>query len=160
MASLRKILRRGWRCESGAEFVEAALAIPLLLLVVLGIMDFGLMFQQYEVLTNAAREGARVAVLPTYQANLQTNVSARVNQYVTAAFLASGGAVTVDPVVVTTGVALPGSPCRMTTYQVKVRYTHQFFFLAGIGKYFGANFGTKQLTASSTMRSEIPGTGC
>jgi Flp pilus assembly protein TadG len=161
MAALIKILRR-WRCDSGAEFVEAALAMPLLLLVVFGIMDFGLMFQQYEVLTNAAREGARIAVLPTYQgASLQANVQNRVQQYINASFLASGGSPTVAPVVVTSGVAVGGgSTCTMTTYKVTVTYPHQFLFLAGIGNYFGTTFGTKTLTASSTMRSEIPGTGC
>ena len=32
----------------------------------LGIIDFGFLFQRYEVVTNAAREGARVAILPGY----------------------------------------------------------------------------------------------
>ncbi len=57
-------IRRGWRSESGAELVELALALPLLLLVVMGIIDFGFLFQRYEVVTNAAREGARIATLP------------------------------------------------------------------------------------------------
>ena len=52
----------------GAELIEFAFIFPLLLLVCLGIVDFGLLFQRYEVLTNAAREGARVAVLPGYTA--------------------------------------------------------------------------------------------
>ena len=56
----------GWRSEEGAQLVEFALVLPLLLLVVLGIAEFGFMFQRYEVVTNAAREGARMAVLPGY----------------------------------------------------------------------------------------------
>ncbi len=54
--------------ERGQAIVELALTLPLLLLVLLGIFDFGLMFQRFEVVTNAAREGARVAVLPDYTA--------------------------------------------------------------------------------------------
>ena len=50
---------------------------PTLLLVMLGIMDFGFLFQRYEVVTNAAREGARVAILPGYQT---PDVEARVNR--------------------------------------------------------------------------------
>ena len=46
--------------------IEFALIFPLLLLVILGIVDFGFLFQRYEVLTNATREGARMAVLPGY----------------------------------------------------------------------------------------------
>ena len=61
---------RGSRREisSGARRggLEFALCLPtILLVIVMGIFDFGLMFQHYEVVTNAAREGAsRVGVLP------------------------------------------------------------------------------------------------
>ena len=50
----RERLARG---ERGAELIEFALVLPLLLLLVLGIVDFGFMFQRLEVVTNAAREG-------------------------------------------------------------------------------------------------------
>ena len=59
-------LSRRWRSEDGAQLVEFALVLPLLLFVVLGIAEFGFIFQRYEVVTNAAREGARIAVLPGY----------------------------------------------------------------------------------------------
>ena len=61
MATLATVANRG---ERGQAIIELALTLPLLLLIVLGIFDFGLMFQKYEVVTNAAREGARVGVLP------------------------------------------------------------------------------------------------
>jgi Flp pilus assembly protein TadG len=150
MASLLRLLRRA-RGESGAEFVEFALAFPLLLLVVLGIMEFGLMFQQYEVLTNAAREGARVAVLPGYTS---ADVQTRVDQYIAASFLSTGGTVTTT-VGAPTDVAI-GATC-MTTITVTVTYPHAMLFLSGIGNYFGTSFGTKTLTASSTMRVESGG---
>ena len=54
------------RSQRGAELIEFALIFPLLLLLMLGIVDFGFMFQRFEVLTNATREGARLAVLPGY----------------------------------------------------------------------------------------------
>ena len=37
--------------------IEFSLTLPLLLLIVLGIIEFGLIFREYEVITNAAREG-------------------------------------------------------------------------------------------------------
>ena len=64
------------RTERGQAIVELALTLPLLLLVVLGIFDFGLMFQRFEIVTNAAREGARVAVLPDYTDPHQAEVHA------------------------------------------------------------------------------------
>jgi Flp pilus assembly protein TadG len=155
MAALIVNALRRWRCDSGAEFVEAALAFPLLLLIVLGIMDFGLMFQQYEVITNAAREGARIAVLPNYN---DADVTARVNQYIDASFLSTGGSVTVAPVA-RTNVVITAGKC-MTAATVSLTYPHEFFFLGGIGNYFGATFGTKTLRASSTMRAEITAATC
>jgi len=50
--------------ERGAALLEAAFTIPLLLLVAIGIFEFGRAYQTWQVLTNAAREGARMAVLP------------------------------------------------------------------------------------------------
>src|SRR5262245_36628295 len=72
-------LFRGRReSERGAELIEFALVLPLLLLLVLGIVDFGFMFQRLEVVTNAAREGARIAVLPGYDTD---DVIGRVTNY-------------------------------------------------------------------------------
>ena len=67
------------RSEAGAELVEFALVLPMLLLVFGGIVDFGLLLQRQQVVTNAAREGARLAVLPGYTA---ADVQARVTQFV------------------------------------------------------------------------------
>ena len=51
------------RSQAGAELVEFALVLPILLLVFGGIVDFGLLLQRQQVITNAAREGARLAVV-------------------------------------------------------------------------------------------------
>ena len=79
MAQVRRLLRR-FCAEQAAQLVEFALVLPMLLLVVLGIAEFGFIFQRYEVVTNAAREGARMAVLPGYTT---ADVDARVRVYVT-----------------------------------------------------------------------------
>ena len=68
-----------FRSERGAELIEFALVLPILLLVFAGIVDFALMFQRFLTVSNAAREGARIAVLPGYT---QTDVQNRVTQYV------------------------------------------------------------------------------
>lgn len=49
------------RREQGAVAVELALLMPLFLLVVAAVIDFGLLFWEQAVLTNAVREGARAA---------------------------------------------------------------------------------------------------
>jgi Flp pilus assembly protein TadG len=59
------MLRR-WLCrrESGQELVEYALILPLLLLLLVGIIEFSIVIFSYDTLANAAREGARVAIIP------------------------------------------------------------------------------------------------
>ncbi|MFC6238780.1 TadE/TadG family type IV pilus assembly protein [Longivirga aurantiaca] len=49
--------------DSGAAAVEFALVVPLLLLIVFGIINFGVLFSQQVSINNAVREGARRAVV-------------------------------------------------------------------------------------------------
>jgi hypothetical protein len=53
----------GSSADRGAAAVEFALLLPFLLLIVLGIIDFGRMLNAQETLTQAAREGARLVAL-------------------------------------------------------------------------------------------------
>ena len=47
------------RRERGQSLVETAIVVPILLLLLAAVIDFGRVFDAYIVLTNAAREGAR-----------------------------------------------------------------------------------------------------
>jgi Flp pilus assembly protein TadG len=152
MAALKTVSnwRRFARGERGAELIEFALVLPLLLLVVLGIVDFGFMFQRLEVVTNAAREGARIAVLAGYST---IDVKDRVNDY-----LLEGGVpivVGTNPVINVNQVplAVPGGG-TITAEQVQVTYTHTYMFLSGLASWFGGSFSTVPLNAVSTMRVE------
>ncbi len=51
------------RKEKGQSLVELAIILPLLLLILLGIIDFGRVFYSYVTITNASREGARYGAL-------------------------------------------------------------------------------------------------
>src|SRR5213592_4351379 len=65
------------RSERGQALLETALTLPLLLLVSVSIFEFGRAYQTWQILTNAAREGARVAVLPNSTVgDVQSRVSA------------------------------------------------------------------------------------
>jgi Flp pilus assembly protein TadG len=180
MAALNRFLKRLLRGESGAELVEFSLTLPLLLLVALGIIEFGQIFREYEVVVNAAREGARIAILPVYADTAtaaQTNVTARVDQYLSTAGLATtssvrsvcGGGVAAgsypacsssswnwtsvqDP-------ALSPGVC-VKSFPVRVEYVHSVLFLDGIMRYFGGSFGNVTLASTARMRSEIGASSC
>ena len=55
----RRLLRAG----RGQSLVEFALVLPILMIMVFGIIDFGMGLRSYISLTNATREGARFAAV-------------------------------------------------------------------------------------------------
>ena len=100
----RRIKRRG------AAAVEFALVAPVFFLMVFGMIEFGRMVMVQQVITNASREGARLAVLdsPTPTAGVVANT---VENYLQNAGI-SGGSVTIDPSEPTT--AGYGDPVTVT----------------------------------------------
>ncbi len=51
--------------ERGAGVVEFALVLPLLMMLVFGTIQFGLLYNRQQALHAPAREGARLAALPS-----------------------------------------------------------------------------------------------
>lgn len=68
---MRVIRRSG---ERGQGLVEFALVLPMLLMVVFAIVEFGVLYQRNVMLTNASREGARVAAVGATTAEIQARV--------------------------------------------------------------------------------------
>ena len=58
LVSLRVLSAEGVRRDEGQSLVELALALPLLLLILLGLADFGRAFYYTTIISNAARAGA------------------------------------------------------------------------------------------------------
>ena len=59
------------RGEEGQDIVEFALVLPILMIVLFGIIDFGWIFYSTAMVGNAAREGARFAVM-NYEGSVST----------------------------------------------------------------------------------------
>lgn len=141
-----------WASECGAEVIEFAIVLPLLLLIIFGMVDFGFLFQRYVVLTNAAMEGARVAVLPGYN---DTDAENRVIAY----GMDSGlpGADTCPPLCPDSGSTdLPGPGTTLWPGKVvTVTYVHTYSYIGPIAELFGGSFSTVTLTARATMRSQV-----
>lgn len=66
------------RSRRGASALEFALVLPIFLLALMGILEFGRAVMVKQIITNAAREGARKAILPGAQ---NTSVTTLVGNY-------------------------------------------------------------------------------
>ena len=134
------------RSERGAELVEFAFVLPLLLLLGLGICDFGMLFQRYEIVTNAAREGARAGAVGLTQPQIETVVRT---------YLEAGG-LTGEP---TIEVASPDIGANLNVVRVTVEYPNGTFIVGPIAKLFDSSIQAVTLRSASTMRVEIQAQG-
>lgn len=143
--------RRRLRSARGAELIELALILPLLLLLIGGVVDFAFMFQAFEVINNAAREGARMRVLPGYN---NADAASRVAAYVSAAGLPATPTTTVTAVTLAAGTG--GGASTSTGFEVTVTYVHQFTMLGPLLSLAGGGTigNSVTLSARSVMRSE------
>ena len=117
--------RRVWALfgsDRGSELVEMAIVTPIFVLLIMGIIDFGFLFQRYEVVVNAAREGARLAIVGTLD---NDNVEIRVQNYLTSSGLA--GPATAD----VQDTSMDVSGVTVSTKTVTVVYPSSFVFLPG-----------------------------
>jgi Flp pilus assembly protein TadG len=100
--------RRRKSNRRGVAAVEFAVVAPIFFLFVMGIIEFGRMVMVQQVITNAAREGARVGTLDN---STLTSVTDKVNTYLTAAKIPNATvSVTPNP----PSSATSGSPVAVT----------------------------------------------
>ena len=131
--------------------LETALTLPLLLVVSVGIFEFGRAYQTWQVLTNAAREGARIAVLPNPP---EGSVEGRVLAYMQAGQLQYAADATI---VVDRAAVMPLGAGTATASLVTVNYPFQFMVLQPVMQLLvsGSKVGAPvMLTASAQMRNE------
>ncbi len=140
--------RRRLASERGAELVEFALAMPILLVILAGILDMGFLFKNYAIVTNAAREGARMAALPGWD---EPAVITRVNTYLTAGGYDGTATTVVAPVVLATAGGRSISGIKVT-----VAAPHTFIILGPmLALISSSEFSNTTLHAAATMRVEM-----
>jgi Flp pilus assembly protein TadG len=132
--------RAGRRGDAGVALIEAAFVLPILLVLAMGMLDFGRAFYFKHLLDEAAREGCRVAVVTTPDPDI---VTGRVDS------VCSAGGIT------PTSVTIVGpDAARMVTVTVNATFT---FVTPGIYSLFNKSFGnTLAMRGQSTMRFESP----
>ena len=152
-----------FKCQQGASAVEFAIVLPLLLVFIFGIIEFGILLYDKAIITNASREGARTAILfhapgGTSIPMPATDVQSVVIRYCSTHLInfssatITAGDVTVSPV--TAGVA--GMKYRTVT--VSFGYTFLVFprILATLFS-GGTMAGAIPLNTVTTMRMEDQG---
>ena len=116
-------LRKRLRGESGQNTVEFALILPILLVILFGIIDFGWLFFNMAMVANSTRSGARYAVvnienagdIATLQSMVDTRIRDGLPNYLTNSTAALNVTV-VDDVT----AASPYDACIAVTVDVKI----------------------------------------
>lgn len=139
-------------CERGQALLETALTLPLVLLVAVSIFEFGRAYQTSQVLTNAAREGARFAVLPN---SSPADVQSRVLAYMRSGQLGNADQATVS---VNQNATMSIGATTATASVVTVDYPFSFLVLNPVARLVTPStaLGGAPLTmrASAEMRNE------
>jgi len=131
------------RSERGQALVEFALVVPMLLLLLLGVVEFGRAWNAYQVITDAAREAARSAVVAN-QATTQEDVFEVIDSAMRRAGLDSGSATrTIDGFRAGTG-----EPAT-----IAIVYPYRFRFVGSLLRWSGAK-ASIQLRTAVVMRNE------
>jgi Flp pilus assembly protein TadG len=125
------------RNSRGQSVVEFALVLPLLFVLVFGITEFGRAWMQMNLMTSAAREGARLAVVTAPDVG---RVTARVQEVCDAG--------RINPTLITVSGPDATDPDRRVTVTVEAN------FQVVTGTILNTFSGTIPLRATATMRHE------
>jgi Flp pilus assembly protein TadG len=138
--------------ENGQALIEAALIIPILLLIAVGIFEFGRAYQTWQILTNAAREGARLAVVPNPDLDA---VEARVRGYMQDGQLPKYATAQVS---VNRNATITVNGQAISASRITINYPFDFIVLKPVAGLMPGGAGTlgNSLTmqASAVMRNE------
>jgi len=129
--------------QKGATAVEFAIVLSLLITLIFGIIEFSLFIFNRQVITNAAREGARYGIVAAPERRSNVEIQDEVLKYAEKHLITFGDDVlTADDIFIS-------APC--TTFQcdlgVTVDYTYKFLFLFNL-------VGDIDLRATSVMKME------
>lgn len=145
ISRIRREVRASQARQRGVAAVEFALVLPMLLLIVFGIIEFGVALYDKAVITNASREGARAGVVLKSPKATSTDIQNVVLGY-TSSYLFTFGRQS-PPTITTTGQGGTfGTPLTVT-----VSYSYAGLAL---GNLVAPLTGPITLTATTVMNNE------
>jgi Flp pilus assembly protein TadG len=139
------------RGERGASLVEFALVLPVLIILIFGIIDFGFAFNSYIELRSGSREGARLAAVNngcnTAASGCATGGPAQKDALVTATRARTTGLANSSDVKV--GFSFPDAGAKNVGNNVEVCLVYPFQSVTGL-----FNFLNTDLKSKAVMRLE------
>lgn len=134
-----------FKSHTGASVIEFAVLLPLLIVLIFGIIEFGMLLYNQQVITNASREGARAGIVAQDPRVTDGQIALIVNSY-TSNHLVTFGA-TNNPVtsVTRTGISFGDD--------LKVTVTYIYGFLT-IPNFIPGITNPRTMTAATLMRYE------
>lgn len=140
-----KIRHRNRSFRTGTTVVEAAFILPLLLLLVMGGIEYGWLFFNVQQITNAARQGARIAVLP--HAGAQTEAATTIQTLLTSARLWDDRSE--NPTF--TYAAIPGDPEGRQQVTVRIRVSTTNLHIVNMNAFSPTKTGLEPETIGATV---------
>lgn len=130
----------------GSALIEFVLIFPMLLMVIIGVIEYGVMFYDKAVITNASREAARYGVALRSPYATTSQITSYATTYTSNRLITFGNSTT--PTVTVTYSATPQKFGDKLTVTVTYTYTGLVLFK------FIASSKTMNLSATSVMTYE------
>jgi Flp pilus assembly protein TadG len=133
--------------QKGQSIIEFCVVLPIMLVLLVGMVEFGIVLYDQEVITNCSRECARTGILlppnpPRTMAQITTDINVVKAQYSTKLITFGGtGTITATPTI-SAGLTNP-SPL-----QVRVSYPYKFMVLPN---FLTGQSGTITLNSTTVM---------
>ncbi len=141
-------MEAGLKSEKGATAVEFAIVLPVLLLLILGIIEFSFLLFNKAVITNAAREGARAGIVQRIPRVTSSEIETKVKDYSFNHLITFGGPTI--PTVTST------APCPAGAYSgagLTVTVDFHYSYLA-LPHFVSELIGGTDLKAEAVMKCE------
>lgn len=118
------------KSQKGQTLIEFAFILPLLLVLLLGIIEFSVALYDKAVITNASREGARVGIVAQDRSNTTTidnGIKSAVNNYCAGRLINFAGSSSPKSITIT----WPSTKTYGNPLAVNVQYDFNFIFISG-----------------------------
>ena len=125
---INRLVKRSGNRQRGVAAVELAILLPMFGLLLLGVIEIGGMARDYQVLQNAAREGARFSALSTNKVNGVAAIETRIKDRIIAYLANERITVAAADITVNQAYNVTVGTVNVTCSQITVSYTRPVTF--------------------------------